>query len=177
MILLETKRLILRQITSADFDDLLRMNSDPEVMKYIGDGSVRTREQMVEELERLLSHYLSGSGIGIWAVELKDTRQFIGASGLVYYDKTPAIEVGYRFLKEHWNKGYATEAASALLKYGFETLKLKKIVSSADIHNRASTRVMEKIGMRYVDDRFHYGSMQRYYEIGRDDFRNKREAP
>lgn len=170
MVLLETQRLILRRLTTDDFDDLYRMNSDRAVMKYVGDGSIRTREQMLQEMEMLISHYIRKPGLGVWAVVLKESHEFIGASGLVYYDNTAEIEVGYRFLKEHWNKGYATEAASALLTYGFETLGLKKIVSSAHIHNRASTRVMEKIGMRYIDDRFHYGCMQSYYEIHRKEY-------
>jgi [ribosomal protein S5]-alanine N-acetyltransferase len=170
MILLETQRLILRRITPDDFDNLHRMNSDPVVMKYVGDGTVRNREQMLGEIEMLISHYIRKPGLGVWAVELRDSHVFVGASGLVYYDNTKDIEVGYRFLKEHWNKGYATEAASALLKYGFEKLGLKKIVSSAHMANRASTRVMEKIGMRYVDDRFHYNSMQSYYEISRREY-------
>lgn len=77
-------------------------------------------------------------------------------------------------LKEHWNKGYATEASLGLLKYGFETLGLKKIVSSAHTENLASRRVMEKIGMQYIDNRFHYGCVQAYYEIGLDDYTNIR---
>ena len=170
MILLETERLVLREIVPEDFDDLYRMNSDPLIMKYVGDGSVRCREEMVNELEMLISHYVRKPGLGIWAVELKGSRSFLGASGLVYYDNTPEIEVGYRFLKEHWNKGYATEAARALLQYGFETLGLQKIVSSAHPHNRASTRVMEKIGMQHAGERFNYGCAQAYYEIKKMDF-------
>lgn len=169
-ILLKTKRLILRRITPDDFDDIFSMNSDPEVMKYVGDGSVRTREQMLQEMEMLLSHYIRNPGLGVWAVELNGSREFLGASGLVYYPNSAEVEVGYRFLKEHWNNGYATESAAALLRYGFNTLGLKKIVSSAHIHNRASTRVMEKIGMKFVDNRFNYGCMQAYYEITKAEY-------
>lgn len=168
MTVLETERLLLREIRPDDLANLYRMNSDPEVMKYVGDGSVRTREQMLKELDMLISHYVRKPGLGIWATELKSNGTFVGASGLVHYDNTPAIEVGYRLLKEHWNKGYATEASRGLLKYGFETLGLEKIVSSAHVDNRASTRVMEKIGMRYVDNRFQYSCMQAYYEIDRN---------
>lgn len=96
---------------------------------------------------------------------LKADNSFVGASGLVYYDNTPEIEIGYRMLKEHWNQGYATEASIGLLQYGFERLKLKKIVSSAHTENIALRRVMEKIGMRYIDDRFQYGCLQAYYTI------------
>lgn len=68
-------------------------------------------------------------------------------------------------LKEHWNKGYATEASLGLLKYGFETMGLSKIVPSAHTENFASRKVIEKIGMRYIDDSVHYGCLQAYYEI------------
>ena len=172
MIILETKRLILREIHKHDFDELYRMNSDPVIMKYVGDGSTRTREQMGKELEMLISHYTRKPGLGIWATILKDTNSFVGASGLVYYDNTPEIEIGYRMLREHWNKGYATEASFGLLKYGFTTLGLKKLVSSAHVENFASRRVMEKIGMTYIDNRIHYGCLQAYYEI---DAANNRE--
>lgn len=165
MKILETKRLILREIEPGDFDALYRMNSNAEIMKYVGDGSVRTHEQMLGELDMLISHYTRKPGLGIWATLLKDSNTFIGASGLVFYDNTTEIEIGYRMLKEYWNKGYATEAALGLVKYGFNTLKLKKIVSSAHTENIASRRVMEKIGMRYVDNRIQYGCLQAYYEI------------
>lgn len=166
----DTRRLSFRPINPADFDILLRMNSDPEVMKYVGDGSVRNQDQMLLELDMLISHYSRKPGLGIWALESKDSCTFIGAAGLVYYDNTTEIEVGYRILKEYWNKGYATEAANGILKYGFEVLGLKKIVSSAHVDNTASRKVMEKIGMKLIDHRFHYSCMQAYYEIASADF-------
>lgn len=165
MKVLDTKRLFLREIQNSDFDDLYRMNSDSLIMKYVGDGSTRSEQQMRNELEMLISHYTRKPGLGIWATILKATNTFVGASGLVYYDNTPEIEIGYRMLKEHWNKGYATEASLGLLNYGFRTLGLRKIVSSAHVENFASRRVMEKIGMNYVDNRVHYGCLQAYYEI------------
>jgi len=167
MKVLETKRLVLRQINSGDFEELYRMNSDPVIMKYVGDGSTRTRDQMIKELEMLISHYTRKPGLGIWATVLKESDIFVGASGLVYYDNTPEIELGYRMLKEYWNKGYATEASLGLLDYGFKTLRLNKVVSSAHVDNLASRRVMEKIGMTYMDERIHYSCLQAYYEIDR----------
>jgi ribosomal-protein-alanine N-acetyltransferase len=164
-VVLETDRLFLREIVPADFNELYRMNSDPETMKYVGDGSTRSHEQMQSELKMLMSHYIKKAGLGIWATVLRDSKAFIGASGLVYYDNTSEIEVGYRLLKEYWNKGYATEASRELLNYGFTVLGLKKIVSSAHVENVPSRRVMEKIGMRFVDFRVHYTCMQAYYEI------------
>lgn len=175
MKVLETERLLLRHITSDDFESLYRMNSDPVVMKFVGDGSVRDHEQMVKEMEMLISHYTRKPGLGIWATVEKSSGNFLGASGLVYYDNTPEIEIGYRMLREYWNKGFATEAAFGLLEYGFQTLRLKKIVSSAHVDNVASTRVMEKIGMTYVDNRVQYGCVQAYYEIQSEAYSRNRK--
>ena len=173
MKIIETERLILREINNDDFDVLHRMNSDPVIMKYVGDGSTRNEAQMIKELEMLISHYTRKPGLGIWATILKDTNSFVGASGLVHYDNTQEIEVGYRVLKEHWSKGYATEASLGLLKYGFETLKLNRIVSSAHVENFASRKVMEKIGMTYIDNRVHYGCLQAYYEIEKRNYNRR----
>lgn len=170
MTVLQTSRLVLRKVNHGDFADLFRMNSDPLIMKYVGDGSTRDREQMIREMDMLTSCYTRKPGLGIWATVLKETGDFIGASGLVHYDNTPVIEIGYRLLKEHWNKGYATEASLGLLNYGFSNLGLRKIVSSAHVDNIASRRVMEKIGMTYIDNRVHYGCLQAYYEIKRGNY-------
>lgn len=94
MKILKTDRLMLRQITPKDFDALFRMNSDPVIMKYVGDGSIRDYEQMVKELDMLISHYTRKPGLGIWAIILKDAATFVGASGLVYYDNSTEIEIG-----------------------------------------------------------------------------------
>ena len=168
--ILETERLLLREFVKEDFLDLFRMNRDKEIMQYVGDGSTRSYEEQIEELDRLILNYAKRPGLGIWATLLKDSHTFIGGSGLVYYDNTPEIEIGYRILKEHWNQGYATEASIALLQYGFEQLGLKKIVSSAHVDNIASRRVMEKIGLKFKDFRFHYSCRQAYYEMLLEDY-------
>ncbi len=168
--ILETERLLLREFVQEDFEELFRMNADREIMQYVGDGATRNYEEQKEELDRLILNYEKRPGLGIWATLLKDTGIFIGGSGLVYYDNTSEIEIGYRMLKEHWNQGYASEASKALLQYGFEQLGLKKIVSSAHIQNAASRRVMEKIGLKFIDYRFHYGCQQAYYEMSLEDY-------
>jgi [ribosomal protein S5]-alanine N-acetyltransferase len=163
--ILETDRLLLREFVQEDFAELFRMNRDKEIMQYVGDGATRNYEEQIDELDRLILNYKKRPGLGIWATLLKESNTFIGGSGLVYYDNTSEIEIGYRMLKEYWNQGYATEASKALLQYGFEQLGLKKIVSSAHTENIASRRVMEKIGLQFKDFRFHYGCRQAYYEM------------
>lgn len=174
MILFETERLLLREFLPEDYDDLFSMNSDPEVMRYLGDGSVRTREQTRAELKRLLSYYHRKPGLGLWATVLKDSYQFIGASGLVYYDDTLEIGLTFLFAKEHWNQGYGTEASRALLKYGFEKLGLQKIVCRACVDNKAAVVVMERIGMRHVDTHSAGGRLQACYELDRNGYKAAR---
>src|SRR5262245_4734008 len=123
-IVLETSRLILRQIQPTDFDELFRMNSDPIVMKYVGDGSIRDQNQMLNEMQMLISYYAKRPGLGVWAIDSKTSSEFIGAVGLTFNNDKNAVELGYRLQRHQWNKGYATEAASAAIKYAFQKLKV-----------------------------------------------------
>ncbi len=174
--ILETQRLLLREFMLQDLEELYRMNSDKQVMKYIGDGSTRTYTGQQEELQKLIGFYVKNPGMGIWAVLLKEENIFAGAAGLVWYDKTDKVEVGYRLLPEHWGKGIAIEATLALLAYGFLVLGLNMIVSSAHPDNTASRRVMEKAGFTFKDIRFQYGCEQAYYEITRTSYLEKQQA-
>ncbi len=164
---LETQRLLLREFVEEDLEELYRMNSDKEVMKYVGDGSIRTYVEQQEELQKLRQFYVRNPGMGIWATVLKDGNTIAGGAGLVWYDKTRQVELGYRLLKEHWGKGIATEASLALLAYGFNTLGVNLIVSSAHPDNTASRRVIEKAGLTFTTMRCQYGCQQAYYEITR----------
>lgn len=164
-IVLETTRLILRHIQPSDFDNLLRMNSDPEVMKYVGDGSIRNHQQMLNEINLLMSYYSKRPGPGVWAIALKESANFIGAGGLTYNVDKAATEIGYRFLPEHWNKKYATEVASGLLKYAFKKLQVDKVIASAHCDNTGSRRVMEKKWNDTFGEGVEFNCSQAYYEI------------
>lgn len=166
--LLETERLILRPIQPSDFEALFRMNSDPTVMKYVGDGSVRSYEQMLKEVETLISYYTKRPGMGVWAIELKTTSQFVGAGGLTYNVNRAEVELGYRLLKEQWTKGYGTEVSNELLRYAFQILKMRKVIASAHEGNLRSHRVLEKIGMKRIGNGLEFNSSQVYYEITAD---------
>jgi RimJ/RimL family protein N-acetyltransferase len=143
----ETARLLLRPFTTADFDDLYSLYSDPEVMRYIGAG-VRTREETEQGMVRTADHW-SRIGLGMWAVFEKDTGRFVGRCGLQPLAETPEIEVGYALHREFWGRGYATEGALAALRFGFETAGLNRIVAIARPENTGSRHVMEKAGMTY----------------------------
>ncbi|WP_293125250.1 GNAT family N-acetyltransferase [Microcoleus sp. bin38.metabat.b11b12b14.051] len=164
---IETPRLYLRQFTPEDLDELYRIYSDAEVMKYVSEG-VRNREETAADLFQIIADW-EKHAFGLWAVVNKENNQLIGDGGLRFLGKTPDVEVGYVLAKAYWGKGLASEVAAASLKYGFEALKLEKIVAVADTDNIASRRVMEKVGMRYQHnlddcDRVYYSISRKIYQ-------------
>jgi RimJ/RimL family protein N-acetyltransferase len=145
---LETPRLSLREFRADDAADLYRLHGDPRVMRYIGDGSVGTRASVATALARAASHYRNYPGLGIWPAAERASGEFIGWFCLKYVPQTVEIELGYRLLPQAWGFGYATEGASALLRYGFEILGLYRIIGLTHPGNTASQRVLRKAGMR-----------------------------
>ncbi len=149
MISLKTDRLILRQWQKSDVDDFVAMNQDELVMKHF--PNLLTKEQSLVLIERIKTHF-EKYGYGLFALELKETKKFIGFCGLanVPFEShfTPAVEIGWRLASQFHGKGYATEAAKEVLRFAFENLKLSEIVSFTVPKNKASIRVMEKIGMK-----------------------------
>lgn len=163
---IETRRLRLRAFTPDDLDDLCVVFGDAEVMKYISGGKTRTREETKTGLLRTIEGFKK-RGFGLWAVVAKNSERVIGYCGLIFLDDTPEIEVAYGLAKSHWGKGLATEAAQASLRYGFEELKLERIVAVVNPQNISSQRVLEKLGLRYTKDAHHYDTDLMYYEISK----------
>ena len=149
LIELETDRLKLRAWQESDLQPFAELNADKDVMLYF--PSVLTREQS-DNLADKFQHLILDHGWGFWAVELKATGQFIGFTGLNTQPEqfifSPCVEIGWRFAKQYWHQGYATEAAKACLKFAFETLQLKEVVSFTAVHNTASEHVMQRLGMQ-----------------------------
>lgn len=149
LIELETERLKLRAWQESDLQPFAELNADKDVMLYF--PSVLTREQS-DNLADKFQHLILDHGWGFWAVELKATGQFIGFTGLNTQPEqfifSPCVEIGWRFAKQYWHQGYATEAAKACLKFAFETLQLKEVVSFTAVHNTASEHVMQRLGMQ-----------------------------
>ncbi|MEM9244379.1 MAG: GNAT family N-acetyltransferase [Cyanobacteria bacterium P01_F01_bin.153] len=183
--ILETPRLRLREWQPGDRDLLVAMNADPKVMEFM--PKLATPAESDALLGRIHNHF-AAHGYGFWAVERRDhltdtPRPFIGFIGLavVNFDApfTPAVEIGWRLTAEHWGEGLATEGAKAALKFGFETLELKKIVSFTAFHNRRSWRVMKKLGMQYCSTFEHPKlpighplQLHRLYEINQQDYQS-----
>jgi len=151
----ETERIILREILPTDRDGLFAVDSDPDVNIFLGKKPVEKIEQIDEIIKFIRKQYVD-NGIGRWALIEKHTNNFIGWCGLKlvreltnnhinYYD------LGYRLNKSYWGRGFATEAAKATLRYGFDNMKLNDIYAMTDSQNIASRNVIEKIGLKYVD--------------------------
>ena len=145
--ILETSRLILRELDSKDAKNFYDLNSNPNVIKYTGNSAFKNVEEAKEFLENYTDYKFNG--YGRWAVILKTTDKFIGWCGLKIDELENETDIGFRFFEEEWNKGYATESAIACIHYGFEKLKLKRIIGRAMKENVGSIKVLEKIGLEY----------------------------
>ena len=149
---LYTDRLVLRRWRNADIAPFAAICADEEVMRYIGDGSTRTREQAAASVARFESDW-EKKGYGLYAVAYRDDDRLIGFAGFSQPDFLPeimpSVEIGWRFGREHWGHGYATEAAREALKYGLDELRLTTIVSVFQSANEASRRIVRKLGMQF----------------------------
>jgi RimJ/RimL family protein N-acetyltransferase len=150
---LRTARLLIRDWRDDDVDACAAMNADPRVMEFF--PSVLTPEQNAAAHERNRER-IARLGYGFWPVEVIGGTPFIGMCGLLPAEFkahfTPAVEIGWRLVAEHWGRGYATEAARAVLAHAFEQLAMQEIVSFTTVGNVRSRRVMEKLGMRRSPD-------------------------
>jgi [ribosomal protein S5]-alanine N-acetyltransferase len=148
--ILETERVWLREITPDDATFFYLLNTDPEVIRYTGDSAFKD----VEEAHRFLSNYdqYRKYGIGRWAVIEKTKNKILGWCGLKYSPDLDEYDIGFRFFREHWNQGYATESAGACVKFGFAFKGMPMIVGRAMKLNTASIRVLSKIGLTYWKD-------------------------
>ena len=148
--IIKTDRLIFRQWLEKDLEPFAKLNADPLVREFF--SSLLTREESDHQIKQF-SEDIVKNGYGFWAVSAPGVSDFIGFIGLspVNFEShfTPAVEIGWRLAHEFWGKGYATEGAKAVLKYGFEILQLDEIVALTAINNKRSRRVMEKIGMHH----------------------------
>ena len=152
-IYLETERLLLRQFTERDVENLCELDSDPDVLRFINGGTPSPRE-VVEKtiLPRFLSFYGLYEEFGYWAAIEKDSGAFIGWFALHPEDGRDArdIALGYRLRKKSWGKGYGTEGARALIHKAFVELAARRVFACTYSENHASRRVMEKSGMKLV---------------------------
>lgn len=149
-IVLETPRLILREMTPEDAASAFEMNSDPDVLRYTGDVPFTD----VEDARNFLvayDHYRK-YGFGRWAVIRKEDGAWMGFCGLKYTPDHHEYDVGYRLMKKYWGQGYATEAATASVLAGIERFGLTRIVGRVMRNNHASIKVLEKSGLSFESE-------------------------
>lgn len=163
-VIIETERLLLRTFTIDDASLIYELNLDPAVIRYTYDP-IKDIEHAREVLEKVILPQYVLYNHGRWAVHLKPTLEFIGWCGLKYIPQRDEIDLGYRFKKESWGKGYATEAAYACIKYGFEKLNMRRIIGRAIPENEGSLHVLEKCGMTFITEEIVDGYPARTYEI------------
>ena len=164
----ETTRLVLREFTPADVDNLLSIFSDPEAMRYY--PATKGRQEAIDWINWNLKSY-TDHGFGLWAASSKDTRDFVGECGLTLQrnvDGRDEVEIGYSFLPRYWNRGLATEAAIGCRIFGFTNLGRARLVSLINPGNVASKRVAEKVGMSLEKEVDRWGKRIQVYGVHRD---------
>lgn len=144
--IIQSKRLFLRRFNEEEAPYFYQLNADQEVMRYTGDKAFIDVKNAKEFILNY-SHY-DIHGFGRWSVYTLEENKWIGWCGLKR-NEDGIVDLGFRFLKDEWNKGYATEIAAEVIKFGFEILKLHKIIGRCSVENQASIAVLRKIGMKY----------------------------
>lgn len=144
--IIESSRLYLRELDVTDATEFFKLNEDPDVLRYTGDEPFESLEAATHFLENY-SEY-EQNGFGRWTVIEKTSNSFIGWCGLKSHN-SKWVDLGFRFHKREWGKGYGTESARAAVKAGFRQFQLEEIVGRAALANIASIRFLEKIGMKF----------------------------
>lgn len=169
-VVLTTPRLVLRHLVPPDLDDLDALYRDPSIRRYFPEG-VLTREQTREELEWFEHGHPRRPELGLWATILKDGGQFIGRCGLIPWtiDGVDEVEVAYMIAQPFWRRGLGSEAARALVAYGFEQLRLERIIALIDPEHEASIGTARKAGLAFDREIEVDGVRSAVYSITRRD--------
>jgi len=152
-VFLDTERLMLRRFNNADVDNLVELDGDPEVMRFVTGGRPTPREEIERDvLPAFLADYERYAGLGFYAAVERSTGEFLGWFQFAPHDdaKPDEVELGYRLRRSSWGRGYATEGSRALIDKGFGELGVRRVVAYAMAVHTASRRVMEKTGLHYV---------------------------
>ena len=168
-LILETDRLILRELKATDAEAFFAMDSNPKVHQYLWNKPVQKIEETIEIIDSVRKQYID-NGIGRFAMISKETNEFIGWAGLKYNTeevnkKVNFYDIGYRLDEKFWGKGYASEATFAWLKYAFETMNIKTMEAAAHTENAASNRILQKIGMKMTEQYLEDGIAWNWYTM------------
>jgi RimJ/RimL family protein N-acetyltransferase len=165
---LETERLRLRAFRPEDIDDYAALYADPEVVRYLGSGTEHwDRGRSWRHMAFLVGHWRL-KGAGIWVIEQKETGTFVGTGGFAEPDGWPGFELAGCLAPRWWGQGYAMEAGRAALDYAFDVLNKDQVISLVHPENRASIRVIERLGQRLLRSIDHFGREMLVYGIDRE---------
>ena len=150
MNVIETERLILRQLTIEDAEGLSSIYSNPLTIRFMGKGSASV-EEVRGHIQKHIENYYNVYGFGLWAAVLRENNSLVGRCGLLYQEieGTKDLELAYLLDSNYWGKGLATEAAQSIVKIGFDRYKFNRIIAVINPQNIASIRVAKKVGMNY----------------------------
>ncbi len=151
-----TERLCLRPFTPTDATSMHQIMSGKDVLRYFPGAQAPSLEQVQRMIFRFLTHWQE-KGYGLWAVEHRSTGALLGRCGLQYLPETDEIEVDFILDRHYWGQGFATEAGTASLQYGFVELGLTTIVGIVHPENIASQRVLQKLGMQFAEETEYFG--------------------
>ena len=172
-IFVETERLIMREIGGEDVQGIFELDSDPEVHRYLGNKPIKSMDE-AKSIIRYIRKQYKENGIGRWAVINKATNEFMGWSGLKHETMVrkdmPYYDLGYRLKKKFWGRGIATETSVESLKYGFQTMKLTEIFAGAHVDNIGSNKVLQKVGLQFVEIFEYDGAPHNWYKISASDY-------
>lgn len=171
---IETERLILRKLIPSDDEAMFLLDNNPNVHRYLGNKPVTSVEESRDYIKNIQIQYIQ-NGVGRFAVILKETNEFIGWAGLKFItepvnERLNFYDIGYRFIEDYWGKGYGQEAAKAWLDYGFNQLKIQKICAYADIENKGSRKILEKIGLQQISEFDDEGTACVWLELTKTDY-------
>ena len=149
MKILETDRLILRRLSPDDAEFILQLLNEPSWLRFIGDKGIRTIEAARAYILQGPVEMYARLGFGLYLVELKAGGHSIGICGLIKRDSLEDVDIGFAFLPKYWGRGYALEAASAVMTYGRSVLGLRRVVAITSVDNDSSIKLLEKLGFRF----------------------------
>lgn len=149
MNIVETERLVLREVSAEDADFVLDLLNQPSFKKFIGDRGVRTLEQAREYIENRFTNSYRDNGFGLYLVKLKADETPIGVCGFVKRDTLPDPDIGFSLLPQYEKNGYGYESAAAVMQYGRETLRFPRVLAITTIDNDSSGKLLEKVGFSF----------------------------
>lgn len=166
---IETERLLLRELGLSDAKGMFELDSNPNVHLFLGNKPLKHIDESIHQIKNIQQQYID-FGIGRWAVILKETNEFLGWSGIKFitneiHNHKDFYEIGYRFIERHWGKGYATEAGKAFVDYAFNEMKVEALYAYADAGNKDSRKILEKLGLQYVNSFEYEGESEVWYEL------------